>query len=88
MRIPPQHLPISVAGHESDLFDRKARFKKTARTFMSKVTKMKVFDFQIPALPNDATQRNLLSYVGFKGSYESVEFILCRPPVSFESLAN
>jgi hypothetical protein len=45
MGIPGQHLPISVARDEGDLFDRKARFKKTARTFMSKVMKMKVFDF-------------------------------------------
>src|ERR1700751_4362624 len=33
--------------------------------------------------PNDPTQRNLLSYVTFKGSYRSVELILRRPPVSF-----
>src|ERR1700730_14383759 len=51
MCIPAQHLPISVARDEGDLFDRKACFKKTARTFMTKVMKMKVFDFQISALP-------------------------------------
>jgi hypothetical protein len=36
--------------------------------------------------PNDATQRNLLSYIAFKGSYEPVKFILRWPPVSFDSL--
>ena len=51
MRIPAQHLPVSVAGDEGDLFNRKAGLKKPARTFMTEVMKMKVFDFQISALP-------------------------------------
>jgi hypothetical protein len=50
MRVPAQHLPISVARAEGDLFDRKTCFKKTARAFMTQVMKMKVGDLQISAL--------------------------------------
>jgi hypothetical protein len=39
MRVPAQHLPISVARDEGDLFDRKTCFKKTARGFMTQIMK-------------------------------------------------
>ena len=50
MRVAAQHLPISVASDEGDLFDRKTCFKETACAFMTQVVKMKVGDLQISAL--------------------------------------
>jgi hypothetical protein len=40
VRVPPKHFPILVARDESDVFDRKAGFKKPARAFMAKVMKV------------------------------------------------
>jgi len=40
-----------MACHESHLFDRKTRFKKTTGAFMPQIMKMKISNFQVSALP-------------------------------------
>ena len=37
---------------------------------------------------NQPPDRNLLSFICLKGRYEPIKFVLCRPPVTFNSLAN
>ncbi len=45
--ISPEHLPIFVPSDQSDLFDRKARLKQSACSFVAKVVEMQVFDLQV-----------------------------------------
>jgi hypothetical protein len=50
VRVSPEHFPVLVTGNKRDLFDREAGFEKAARTFVSKIVKMKIIDFQFPTL--------------------------------------
>jgi hypothetical protein len=44
-----QHFPILVPGDKCDLFNGKPSLEKTARSFVSEIVEMEIFDFQFAA---------------------------------------
>ena len=51
MRVSPKHFPVLVPRDERNLFDCKACFKQAARSLVTQIVEMQVFNFQFLASP-------------------------------------
>lgn len=47
IRIALQHPPVAMAGDESDLFDREARFAESTGRLVTQIVEMQILNFQL-----------------------------------------